>query len=170
MRKKLWLPVGCLGAALVAAAPADKPPATRPTTAPTRHVPSAAEKEDFAKIQGTWECELRDEQGKVRGRIIKYIQGDKEMVVHQDVGGKVVHAHRVQFELRRSNGVRLFGFYNAEIIDGPQKGQKMANGAYVYRVDDKTFTEAMNFFVGQESAAPYIRVYRKVKDADPPLE
>jgi hypothetical protein len=127
-------------------------------------------KEDLAKLQGTFAHEVRDRQGKSLGRIVKYIKGEREMVVHERADGEVTHAHRADIEIARARNVRLFRFYNAEVIEGPKKGQKFGPGAFVYRIDDDAFTEAMGFFVGQEKSAPVIRVYMRIKDAPPPNE
>ena len=122
---------------------------------------------DLTKVQGTWVAEGRDPRtGKVLGRVVKYIKGNKEMVVTEGPGGQVVEAHRVDFEVGRLGAVRLFTYYNGEVTDGPQKGQKMPPYTYIYRVDDKAFTKVMGMLVGQERQTPSARQYRRVDDLE----
>jgi len=147
-----------LGTARAAGEPAPQP-------APPVKKLDPGVKEDLAKIQGTFAHEVRDPKGKSLGRIVKYIKGEREMVVHERADGQVTHAHRADIEITRARNVRLLRFYNAEIIEGPKKGEKFGPGAYVYRVDDDTFTEAIGFFVGQEKSAPGVRVYTRIKDS-----
>jgi hypothetical protein len=153
----------------VAAAAADEPPKGL-VPAPEINGKAADEanaKKDLAKVQGTWVAEGRDPRtGKFLGRIVKYIKGNKEMVVQEGPDGQVVNAHRVDFEVSRLGAVRLFTYYNAEITDGPQKGQKMPPYTYIYRVDDKAFTEVMGMLVGQERQTPSARQYKRVEDPE----
>jgi hypothetical protein len=74
----------------------------------------------------------------------------------------------VDFEVGRSGGVRLYTFYNGEVTDGPQKGQKLGPYTYIYRVDKETFTEVMGFIAGQEKQAPALRTYKRAKETDAP--
>jgi len=156
----------------VAAQDEPKPPAKTPPAPPggsgRRPTPAEVAKEDLAKVQGTWEHEVRDPQGKRLGRIVKHIQSTKEMIVHERADGQVTHAHRADFEVGRFGPVEVFRWFKGEAIEGRQKGQKGAQGAYVYRVDDKTFTAAMSFLVGQENQPATLRVYTKVKAAEAP--
>ena len=127
-------------------------------------------KRDLAMLQGTWEHEVRDRQGKVLGRIVKHIQGTKEMVIHERPDGKVAHAHRVDIEVLRAHDVRVFRFTNGEILEGPNKGQKMEGSAYVYRITEDTFTEVFGFIVGQEQQQITARVYKRVKEKQEPKD
>jgi hypothetical protein len=169
----LALTLGVAGAAAAQEKPgtgaAKKPAAQAKPSAPKQGADDAA-KRDLAMLQGTWEHEVRDRQGKVVGRMVKYIQGNKEMVIHERADGKVVHAHRVDFEPLRAHGFRVFRYGNAEILEGPNKGQKMNPGAYVYRVTEEAFTEVNGFMVGQEEQAISARVYKRVKDQPEPRE
>jgi hypothetical protein len=75
----------------LAAAAEDKPPKAVLPPGAVRVTPAddaAAAKEDLAKVQGVWASELRDRQGKPVGRIIKYIKGNKEMVVQEGADGQ----------------------------------------------------------------------------------
>jgi hypothetical protein len=124
-------------------------------------------KQDLAKVQGIWAAEGRDPRtGKSLGRIVKYIKGNKEMVVQEGPDGQVVNAHRVEFQVSRLGAVRLFTYFNAEITDGPQKGQKMPPYTYIYRVDDQAFTEVMGMLVGQEKQTPSARQYKRLENAE----
>ena len=81
-----------------------KPPEKAPAPGPSaqrRPTPAEVAKADLAKVQGTWEHEVRDPQGKRLGRVVKHIQGNKEMVVHERADGQVTHAHRVDIEVGR---------------------------------------------------------------------
>ena len=146
----------------------EAPKSAAKPSAPTRREDPGV-KEDYEKIQGTFAHEVRDKEGRVRGRIVKYIKDRKEMIVHERADGVVTHAHRADIELGRMRGIRLFRHYNGEIIEGPQKGQKFADGVYIYRIDDRAFTEAFGFFAGQEKQAPVVRMYMRLKD-DPAAE
>ena len=159
----------CLLLALTASAAADDPTKGL-TPEPSLNGKAADEanaRQDLAKVQGTWAAEGRDPRtGKFLGRIVKYIKGNKEMVVQEGPDGQLVNAHRVDFQVSRLGAVRLFTYYNGEITDGPQKGQKMPPYTYIYRVDDKTFTEVMGMLVGQERQTPSARQYKRVEDAE----
>jgi hypothetical protein len=161
----------CLLSVVVCTAPVSADdPAKGLTPEPSlngRAADEANAKQDLAKVQGTWVAEGRDPRtGKRLGRIVKFIKGKKEMVVQEGPDGQVVNAHRVDFEVCRLGAVRLFTYYNGEITEGPQKGQKMPPYTYIYRVDDKAFTEVMGMLVGQERQTPSARQYRRVEDAD----
>jgi hypothetical protein len=131
---------------------------------------NAGAKEDLAKVQGIWASEVRDRQGKLVGRVVKYIKGNKEMVVQERADGQLTGSHRVEFEVSRVEGIRLYRFFNGEVTDGAQKGQKMGPYTYVYRVDDDTFTEVFGFSVGEEKRAPVLHIYKRIKDADAPAQ
>jgi hypothetical protein len=159
----------CL-AALSAAPASAQDPTTGLVPEPSLNGKAADEanaKLDLAKVQGTWAAEGRDPRtGKFLGRIVKYIKGNKEMVVQEGPDGQVVNAHRVEFQVSRLGAVRLFTYFNAEITDGPQKGQKMPPYTYIYKVDDQTFTEVMGMLVGQEKQTPSARQYKRVENAE----
>ena len=160
----------CASALIVVAllASADEQPKPPPFKASPANIDNAAEaKEDLKKVQGTWSADVRDPRtGKPLGRIVKYIKGNKEMVVQESADGKIVEAHRVDFEVNRLGAVRLFTYYNAEITEGPQKGQTMPPYTYIYKVDEQFFTEVMGMLAGQEKQAPSARVYKRVENAE----
>jgi hypothetical protein len=161
----------CL-AALFAKLASAQDPTTGLTPEPSLNGKAADEanaRQDLAKVQGTWAAEGRDPRtGKSLGRIVKYIKGNKEMVVQEGPDGQLVNSHRVEFQVGRLGAVRLFTYFNGEITDGPQKGQKMPPYTYIYRVDDQTFTEVMGMLVGQEKQTPSARQYKRVENAEPP--
>jgi len=160
----------CLLVAFTVAVAAADEPAKGLTPEPSLNGKAADEanaKQDLAKVQGTWAADVRDPRsGKPLGRIVKYIKGNREMVVQESADGKIIEAHRVDFEVGRLGAVRLFTYYNAEITDGPQKGQKMPPYTYIYKVDDQTFTEVMGMLVGQEKQTPSARQYKRVENAE----
>src|SRR5688500_8928818 len=91
-----------------------KPPEKTPPAAPgaeRRPTPAEVAKDDLAKIQGTWEHEVRDPQGRRLGRVVKHIQGNREMVVHERADGQVTHAHRVDFDVGRFGSVKVFRYF-----------------------------------------------------------
>jgi len=158
--------VTCLaGAAAAQEKKPDAGAAKKPVAAAAKPPADEGAKRDLAMVQGTWEHEVRDRQGKVLGRIVKHIQGNKEMVIHERADGKVTHAHRVEFQVLRANGVRVFRFFNGEVMEGPNKGQKMGDPAsYVYRVTEDAFTEISGFIVGQEEQPITARLYKRLKE------
>lgn len=157
--------VTCLAAA---AAAQEKKPDAGSAGKPATQAKSPADdgaKRDLAMVQGTWEHEMRDRDGKVRGRLIKHVQGNKEMVIQEGAEGKVTAAWRADFEVFRAHGVRLFRFRDLEVLEGPNKGRKMSGPhVYVYRITEDAFTEVMGFMIGQEEQAISARVYKRVKE------
>jgi hypothetical protein len=163
--------VAILSVGLICAAPAPQDQAGKRAPKPPPSGDAADDpgaKEDLAKVQGTWAAEVRDRQGKPAGRIIKYIDGNREMVVEELADGKIASAHRVQFRVTRQGPVRLFTFFNGEVTEGPRTGQKMGSFTYIYKVDNERFTEVMGMLIGQERQAPTARVYKRVENPEPP--
>ena len=123
--------------------------------------------DDLKALQGTWERTqvIPGQQGPQQGRVVKEVKGNREIVRSYDKDGKESYAHAVEFRLERQGDVRVYTFFNREVIAGPNKGQMVAEPAsYIYRLRDDTFEEVWGFLPGQEKRELLAAKWRRVKD------
>ena len=127
--------------------------------------PSA--EDDLKALQGTWERTqlIPGPQGPQEGRVVKEVKGNRETVRSYDKDGKETYAHAVEFRLERQGEVRVYTFFNREVIAGPSKGQKVPEpSSYIYRLRDDTFEEVWGFLPGQEKRELLAAKWRRVKE------
>ena len=125
--------------------------------------------EDLKALQGTWERTqvLPGQPGPQSGRVVKEVKGNRETVTSYDGSGAETYAHTVEFRLQREGNVRVFTFFNREVIAGPAKGQKVAEPAsYLYRLRGDTFEEVWGFLPGQERRELLAAKWRRVGGRD----
>lgn len=117
---------------------------------------------ELAKLQGSWELTRR--VGNKTIRSVKEIQGNTSRVTRYGPDGKVFWAHTSEFRLSVSGRVRVFTFFNLEVRAGASKGVRDKKpSAYVYRVNDKTLTEARGLLTDHEHEEPRLVVWKRVK-------
>jgi hypothetical protein len=97
--------------------------------------PAAAD--ELQTLQGTWETKVTSNGREYR--IVKTIDGQKETVRTFD-GTTLLHEHAVEFELKTDGDVRVFRWKNGKVTAGPQQGQPLADGAFIYRLEQKQWT------------------------------
>lgn len=155
----------CLSLTLFIIRPAPADDAAAPAAARAEGRPgSPGASADLVHVQGTWEREvLGESEGPVR-RVRKQIEGNKEMVTYFDKDGKVVRQHKVDFRLEQAGPVKLFTYFNHEVTEGPDKGQKYpGETSYVYQVNDREFKEVWGFLPGQEERPALLLVWKKAR-------
>jgi len=124
--------------------------------------------EDLARMQGTWERTGTPAAGQAAGqaeamrRAVKVIEGNRETVTFYGEGDKVLNAHKVEFKLERYGPVKIFTYYNLEVIGGPNKGQhRPQEQRYIYQIAGDRFCESWGFLPGQEARPPILYVWVK---------
>jgi len=118
-------------------------------------------KDDLRNLQGRWELTL-----KFRGRTVRSVQsieGNKSTVTRYDEKGAVLEAHTAGFTLSISGRTRIFTYFNCEVTAGPNKGRRVPQRAFVYRVDGDSFFEARGLLVDQGESVALNR-WKKVKE------
>lgn len=130
-----------------------------------RNAPQPASTDDMELLQGTWEREIRPEEKVDYKRCIKQISGNREVVTYYDGDGKLQRAHEVEFRVERHGPVKVFTFWNYEVIDGQDKGQRIEEKrSYVYRLNGDELAEVWGFLPGQEKRPITYHTHRRVKD------
>ena len=120
-------------------------------------------KDDLAKLQGKWAATRR--VGNQIVRSVKVIDGNRTTLTRSTGDGEVFWAHTSEFKLSINGRVKIFTFFNLEVVAGPQKGAKSPDPiAFVYQVDDDSLAEAHGFVLGQQDGAPRIQIWKRVKD------
>jgi hypothetical protein len=122
----------------------------------------AADGEELSRLQGRWQRRATDERGKALV-IVKEIKGTKERLTSFSEDGEVVYAHTVDFRLEKTDKVRVFTYFNCEIVGGPHKGDKFKGSSYIYTVDDQTLSEVWGFLIDVDAGSPRILSWTRVK-------
>ena len=114
------------------------------------------------RIQGRYERIFTHSGAKLRS--VLELAEDKSTVTTYDEAGTVVDAHTSTFKTEKRGPVRVFTFNNSVVTAGPNKGYSdSATRSYIYRLDDKTFTEVWGLLEGDESP-PRMAVWRKLDE------
>jgi hypothetical protein len=100
-------------------------------------VSRTAAADDVQSLQGTWETKVTSNG--IEYRVEKSIDGQKETVRTFD-GANLLHEHVVEFELKTDGDVKVFRWKNGKVTAGPQQGQPLADGAFIYRLEQKQWT------------------------------
>jgi hypothetical protein len=61
-------------------------------------------------------------------------------MTHGFDGANLLHEHVVEFELKTDGDVKVFRWKNGKVTAGPQQGQPLADGAFIYRLEQKQWT------------------------------
>jgi hypothetical protein len=118
-------------------------------------------------LQGMWQIQGRTADGKAV-RLLKEVDGNSETVTTFDAEGNVLHAHSADFELTKTEHIRLFTYFNYTITDGPGVGTvRRERVSYVYRVEDDRFIEVHGMLNG-DRGQPRVNVYVRVKPEPQP--
>lgn len=91
-----------------------------------------ASADDLGDLQGQWEMKVR--QNGMEQRIVKTVAGTTE-TVEVYAGEMLVHKHMVDFELKTFGPAKVFVWRNRRNLVGPNAGQKLPDGRYLYRLD-----------------------------------
>jgi hypothetical protein len=90
---------------------------------------------ELAKLQGTWIREVKDAQGN-SVTITKEVKGKRETFLAKR-GDEVLQKHEVEFEIEKTDHVRIFTYRNLTVTDGPNAGRvQEAPQSYIYRITD----------------------------------
>ncbi len=100
-------------------------------------VSRTAAADDLQTLQGTWETKVTSNGNEYR--VEKVIDGQKETVRTFD-GTMLLHEHVVEFEIKTDGDVKVFRWKNGKVTAGPQQGQALADGAFIYRLEQKQWT------------------------------
>lgn len=97
--------------------------------------PAAAN--ELKSLQGTWDMKVTSD-GK-EYRIEKTVK-DRQETVRTFEGETLVREHVVEFELKSDSDVSIFRWKNGKITAGPAQGQPLADGAFIYRLEEGKWT------------------------------
>lgn len=114
---------------------------------------------DLLRLQGEWEMKIQ--QGDVTIRIVKSVKGNLE-TVRRYQGEQLIHEHVVEFELIETDSVKLMRWKNGRVTKGPNAGQKMADGQFIYRLEGDQWLSVFGFLKG-EQRPPGIEAFSRVK-------
>lgn len=122
-------------------------------------------KNDLARLQGKWQVVGKDATG-AEVRVVKTIDGNRELL-EQFRNGELIHAHAVDFKLRRTDEVHVFTYSNMVVTVGPRKGLKGPDkGSYIYQVRGDQWLTIEGFMIGDpEEGLPDITLFTRVKGA-----
>ncbi len=127
--------------------------------------PDAALQQDYAAIGGTWQREMRDEQGRTLV-VTKSEQDGMSLVTIRDAQGKILHSHHSQYKLERSGEVRIFRYWNRTVTDGPDKGRiDTQTRSYIYRIHADRFYEIHGLLL-EDTGRPSVIVWERVERDD----
>ena len=112
---------------------------------------------EVAALQGVWEA--RKERDGQPYEVSKEIVGYRE-TVRVTRAGKLEHEHAVEFELEQTGGIRIFRWKNGQVTAGPRQGQKMPDGAYVYRLKADQWIGVFGV-TDKEEGPVYTEVFRR---------
>ena len=116
-----------------------------------------------ASIEGKWETNGKDADGKLV-RIVKEHKGGQTTRTVYDDKGEIVLQHKSQYELRKTDKVQVFTYFNLEVTAGPGKGQRFAGpGAYLYRIEGDSFYEVQGALL-EDKGSPRIVVWKRVQE------
>ncbi len=117
--------------------------------------------EDYRQLEGSWEMEQRDAQGRV-STVVKSERDRKSLVTVYDHNGNVIHSHTSEYELKRCGDVRLFRFRNRTVTQGPDKGviQKEPR-EYIYKIVGDQLYEIQGALISQPRESPRIGVWKR---------
>ena len=117
----------------------------------------SARADDLADLQGTWVMEQM--QNGVVQRVTKTIK-DKTETVEVFVNGVLTQKHVVDFTLDVTGPVKIFRWENGQIVGGPNKGQKLPDGKFLFRLEDKTWIGVHGLF--RDDKGPLtVEVYKR---------
>jgi len=111
---------------------------------------------DLEKLQGRWERELK--QNGQTYRVVKEIVDRVETVTIYD-GPRIVHAHKVDFELIFTGDVRIMQWKNRVITVGNPK-DRVKEGRFIYRLTDQHWIGVIGFLEG-ETQPVLVEVYQR---------
>lgn len=121
---------------------------------------------DLKLIQGTWELQHGNPNGRPTTRSVKTITGNKETLRRFNAkSGKKTHEHSVEIKLSKSGEVRVCTFYR--VGGKPDNGQ-----SFIYRVDKENFYDITGMLQGATyrnySNSPHVWHWKRVDDEDLP--
>lgn len=123
-------------------------------------------KAELASLQGKWEQATTTTPGQQKNaRIVKEVSGDRETVHRYDPDGKLLQTARATFKLSEAGPVRVFTFFNGEVIDGLGKGRKQSKAiSYIYRLDGDEWIEVGGMLTNEAYAkdVPYLTKWKRV--------
>jgi hypothetical protein len=118
-------------------------------------------KDDYRRLEGSWETEARDPGGNVV-TIVKTERDRTSVVTSYDHNGNVLHSHSSDFELKRAGDVRIFRFWNLTVTQGPGKGtiQKEPQ-EYIYKIVGDRLYEIQGALISPERQPPSMNVWKR---------
>ena len=117
-------------------------------------------------IQGVWQVEGKAADG-TAVRIVKHVAGESETVTVFDAEGNTVHEHAADFELTKTEHVRIFTYFNYRLTAGPSKGTtRDGRFSYLYRVEGDRFIEIHGILNG-DKGPPRVQIWSRMKDEAP---
>lgn len=117
--------------------------------------------EDYRRLEGSWETEIRDAQGNV-GTVVRSERDRTSVVTAYDHKGNVLQSHTSDFELKRVGDVRLFRNWNRTVTQGPDKGNiQKEPREYIYKIVGDRLYEIQGALISQERLSPSVIVWRR---------
>ncbi|HEY2412839.1 MAG TPA: hypothetical protein VGI40_11385 [Pirellulaceae bacterium] len=117
--------------------------------------------DELKQLAGRYETTFTNNAGTVF-RIVMEIDGDKQVATTYDDVGNVVIAHTATIKVEKRGPVRVFSYFNVIVLAGPHKGEKhFETVSYIYRADDKSFTEVWGMLENDPSA-PRILIWKRL--------
>jgi YD repeat-containing protein len=128
--------------------------------------PRGSIRDDLARMQGTWERQIRPEENLTYKRCVKELGDGRETVTYYDAAGQVTRQHTVDFKLEQHGPARLFTFWNQQITAGPEAGKQIPERrSYLYRISGDELAEVWGFLPGQEDRPISYHTHRRIKGA-----
>ena len=118
-------------------------------------------KEDLAQAQGKWIQTF--EVGGLKRRQIKHIEGNKETVsIYQ--GEELLAQWTVEFEIKRTDNVKIFTFPNITVTAGEGKGTTTPGPySYLFQIRDDKWIE-VHGLMNNDKGTPSLVTYERMKE------
>ena len=125
-----------------------------------------AEKDpELEKIQGVWVRLVKDTDGNVI-TITKEVSGKKE-TFRAMRGDELLQEHIVDFEIKKTDNVRIFTYRNLTVTGGTNIGREQkAPVSYIYKVTDTNWYCIQGAMVGDKDGFQ-IEAYQRAEDRAP---
>ena len=111
----------------------------------------------LARLQGKWETNT----GNMRS--LQTIAGNSSTVDRFDADGNLVHRHQAKFNLKVTDNVTIFTFFDLEVTAGARKGLKFKGPlSMIIVVRGDSWVEARGLLNGETDGEPRLQVWKRV--------
>ena len=118
-------------------------------------------KEDLAQAQGKWTRTF--EVGGLKRQRIKHIEGNKETVSTYQ-GQELLQQWTVEFEIKRTDDVKIFTFRNLTVTAGEGKGTTTPGSySYLFQIRDDKWIE-VHGLMNDDKGTPELDTCERMKE------